>query len=1303
MKPNDNFFHHPIYALLQRCLLILPIFLTTFSDLCAQTETIFYRSWVQHTNSFDPTFINHIVSEADNAHDCFYVAGSTKNTINTYSLSITKYLDPGVEVWNRRFNLDTLGNVHVADVAVDTSGNVLVTGSAYNGATNLYDLFVVKYNPSGTKLWQYVYNGSSGIYDSGTAITCAANGDVFVSGVTWPDLFDTDALTLRLNSSGTQQWLTTFDNVSLNDAAGTIDLDGSLVIITGFTQNTATEWAYFVARYNVSNGTVDSQRIIDEEGTEIEQVNAATVDAEGNIYITGSLGSGSNGFDVRTVTLDPDLVVLWTDTWNGAGDADDMGRSIVVDEDKNVMVVGYTTDGGDRDALLLQYNAGSLINSETYDGGEGNDEYTQLLLGADGNMMVSGYSTKKGNIDFLSAYYASNGTLLWSETYNGLLNKDDKAQHISKGKGEDYIISGSTRDPENENLETVLSIRYIMHELVKPQDEAVTAPFVENRGQLLYTNGTSASSVRYYSRSTYPNLFLTDETAHFVFSHIDTSAITTDTIVRLNMDFADALPNRPAPAVGVERQDWFHNYYYDHIPGGRERTPLSNKVLFPSIYEYTDAIFGQGDDGNFIRFIFKPGSDPDDLKLEFTGATAISVLLNGDLKVETILEDLILPAPEAMTVSSTGVETEITAWTPEYYIGLDGKVKIVTDTYDSGKTLIVRIGKDRGQTEVDNWWSTYYGWTDLDNQSSVDYDEAFNLYSCGNSRSVDFPVNQFVATPAGKSDWTVNKFSTSGFPQWFTMIGGGDEESLPFRERAYDISAAGTDLYVGGLTDLAWGTLPNENGGFQDADFSGENFTKGVIARLAKSNGVLMWATLFGDANALRGGVLGVQALQGGGVAVVGYSQGITDEEGSLWQNVDPGGAAFQQDEQEGTMYIAEFNEGDNLVWATKFGPSISPTGNISHAPADITEDGNGRLFVVGSVENDETSGDFFPSGPGGGMAYSDGKDGFLAGFGADRSLMFATYIGGTEEDYATGVACDPTTGDVVVLGTAKSSISDGFPLQSSGNPLQDDNTLGGASDLFIMRFASNGNLVHSRYFGGENDESTDPFTLATYNVNPVNGLAIDGTGSVFITGSAEADLPTLWPEDQPEWFFEDFSGNTDAFVAAFASNFKLEYCTYLGGSARDHGSDVAVTNGVSHIIAMVGRTEGKSNNYPTSGPDGSYLNQQSLGGQMDGVISVIKTNYYIVRTQEVLLPESFISLSPNPCTDMLTVTSKKDDMKPVSACLYDITGRLMARITLSEDQETWTIPVRDLRAGTYRLVLDTGSGLWSGLFVKID
>ena len=213
-------------------------------------------------------------------------------------------------------------------------------------------------------------------------------------------------------------------------------------------------------------------------------------------------------------------------------------------------------------------------------------------------MMVAGYSTRKGNADFLSAYYASNGTLLWSETYNGLLNKDDKAQHISKGKGEDYIISGSTRDPANEDLETVLSIRYVMHDLVKPQDEAVTAPFVENRGHLLSTNGTPASNIRYYSRSTYPNLFLSDETAHFVFYHIDSSYITDDTIVRLDIDFAGALPDRPAPAVGLERQSRFHNYYSNHISGGRERTPLYNKVLFPSVYEYTDVIFGQGDEGN---------------------------------------------------------------------------------------------------------------------------------------------------------------------------------------------------------------------------------------------------------------------------------------------------------------------------------------------------------------------------------------------------------------------------------------------------------------------------------------------------------------------------------------------------------------------------------------------------------------------------------------------------------------------------------------------------------------------------------
>jgi len=125
--------------------------------------------------------------------------------------------------------------------------------------------------------------------------------------------------------------------------------------------------------------------------------------------------------------------------------------------------------------------------------------------------------------------------------------------------------------------------------------------------------------------------YLSDDAVSFAFAHIDTSATTSDTIVRLDLGFSGTLLARTDAAVGLERQAWFHNCYHPHIPKGRERTPLENKVLFPNLYEHTDAIFGQGTEGFFIRFVHQPGSDPDDLEMEFTGATALSVLPNGDL------------------------------------------------------------------------------------------------------------------------------------------------------------------------------------------------------------------------------------------------------------------------------------------------------------------------------------------------------------------------------------------------------------------------------------------------------------------------------------------------------------------------------------------------------------------------------------------------------------------------------------------------------------------------------------------------
>jgi hypothetical protein len=176
----------------------------------------------------------------------------------------------------------------------------------------------------------------------------------------------------------------------------------------------------------------------------------------------------------------------------------------------------------------------------------------------------------------------------------------------------------------------------------------------------------------------------------------------------------------------------------------------------------------------------------------------------------------------------------------------------------------------------------------------------------------------------------------------------------------------------------------------------------------------------------------------------------------------------------------------------------------------------------------------------------------------------------------------------------------------------------------------------------------------------------------------------------------------SDAFAAAFNPEFELEYCTYLGGSSGDRGTDVAVTNiNDKHVIAMAGYSNGK--NYPTAKENElSYFNQEFIGN-MDGIISVIRTNDLITRANDVLLPEHFAILSPNPCTDILSLELQEQDTKTMGIQIYDMLGHLTLQMPLSEGQSRWNISVRHLPAGTYHLVLDTSSGLWPSKFVKIN
>jgi hypothetical protein len=166
------------------------------------------------------------------------------------------------------------------------------------------------------------------------------------------------------------------------------------------------------------------------------------------------------------------------------------------------------------------------------------------------------------------------------------------------------------------------------------------------------------------------------------------------------------------------------------------------------------------------------------------------------------------------------------------------------------------------------------------------------------------------------------------------------------------------------------------------------------------------------------------------------------------------------------------------------------------------------------------------------------GANAFVTRLRADGSaLVYSTYLGGSGGDGGTGIAVDPTTGDVLVPGTTTST---NFP---TANALQPTNH--GSANAFVARLTPDGSaLVYSTYLGGSGrDESL--------------GIAVDPTtGDALVTGNTGSpNFPTANPLQANYG-----GGSTDAFVARLnADGSALVYSTYLGGSDYDGGAGIAV------------------------------------------------------------------------------------------------------------------------------------------------
>ena len=146
-----------------------------------------------------------------------YVTGYTGGGLDTNSnlgsddIILVKYNSSGTKLWTKQ--LGTSSADEGRGVMVDSSGNIYVTGLTQGAlyGTNLgsYDIFLVKYNSSGTNQWTRQLSTSSG--EEGHGVTVDSSGNIYVVGNTGGDLDNNtnsglqDVFIIKYADNGTKQ------------------------------------------------------------------------------------------------------------------------------------------------------------------------------------------------------------------------------------------------------------------------------------------------------------------------------------------------------------------------------------------------------------------------------------------------------------------------------------------------------------------------------------------------------------------------------------------------------------------------------------------------------------------------------------------------------------------------------------------------------------------------------------------------------------------------------------------------------------------------------------------------------------------------------------------------------------------------------------------------------------------------------------------------------------------------------------------------------------------------------------------
>ncbi len=644
--------------------------------------------------------------------------------------------------------------------------------------------------------------------------------------------------------------------------------------------------------------------------------------------------------------------------------------------------------------------------------------------------------------------------------------------------------------------------------------------FIPNRGQ------TDAEAL-YYARTSGTTLWVTK--SGLIFDAVRPTSEDPDFERRVSrLLFIGA--NSNAEVRAAEPSAYRVNYLTGNDPSAwRTDIPTSTAVVYGSVYRNIDLkVYGR--EGRIeYDWLVRPGGELREIRFRYQGVEGSEIERDGNILVRTGAGEFRHLRPTSFQVIG-GRRVPVEAIFRK--IG-ENEYGFSTKGYDPAYELVI--------DPVVLIYSTYLGGTYDDYGEAIALGPDKSVYIVGETYSKNLPTkNPFQAVTGGAMDAFVTKIAPNGKSLVYSTYLGGQK-----REWGNAIAVDGTGAaYVAGDTESS--DFPVKNA-FQGALAGPSDL---FVAKLSSAGNALAFSTFLGGSD--FDVCDGICVDHSGAVYITGTTNSPDFPTKNAFRKTRPGGY-----EAFATKFAPN---GAGLVYSTYLGGSADDWGDA------IAVDSAGAAYISGEtisvnfpVKNAyqaklRGTSDIFLAklaasgksliystylgGSGGesnyGLAVDGGKAAYLAGYtsskdyplkhpfqsvrngtidacitkldASGKSLVYSTYLGGSDQDYVYDIAVDDN-GQAVVAGHTGSG---NFPLRYA---YQENKH--GRYEAFAAKIEAGGDsLAWSTYLGGSSDDFG-------------RGVAVDENGPVYVTGyTLSKDFPT-----SPGAYQKAKAGWSDAFV----------------------------------------------------------------------------------------------------------------------------------------------------------------------------